>query len=90
VKRVKKYFSTVEYLISDGELRLEVIVYHLNDNRNVITAGFRLEAIKELFKEWGRWGSYAQLYALNRDKVLSSALAQCIDNYRAMVSIELS
>lgn len=39
LKKAKKYFSAIEYLMTDSELKPEMIGGHLNEDKNVVNLG---------------------------------------------------
>ena len=42
LSKAKKYFSAVEYLITESQVGVEMIMCHLNDDRNTINCGLAL------------------------------------------------
>lgn len=44
--QAKRWFSSVEYILSDGEIGTETIIYHLSDCQNISLSGLRLEALE--------------------------------------------
>lgn len=45
----KRWFSSVEYILSEVEIGTETIIYHLTDNHNFSSSGLRLEALETWF-----------------------------------------
>lgn len=89
LERVKKYFSAVEYLMTDNEVNVEMITYHLGDNQNVIDIGFKTKVLEEVIIGWPKYNTFSSLYNLNKERIMSDLLEQATNNYGLMISMEL-
>jgi hypothetical protein len=70
LSKIKRYFSAIEYLITEGEVKPEMIMNHLNDDKNIINLGYHLSTVAEFLKEWPKHSSFASLYQLNKEKIM--------------------
>ena len=89
VDRAKKYFSAVEYLTATSEVSIQMIIYHLGEDRNSIEGGLKAEVIQEVITQWPRHNSYARIYKLNKERIMEDLLDRAVQNYRLLVSMEL-
>jgi hypothetical protein len=90
LSKAKKYFSAVEYLITEAEVGVDMIMCHLNDDRNTINCGLVLDAVATLLREWPKYAHFPALYELNRELSLQGQLGQSLANYRMVAALELS
>lgn len=56
----------MEYLTASVEVTIQMIIFHLSEDRNPIEGGLRSDVVQEVITQWPKYNTYGRIYKLNK------------------------